>query len=216
MLEVIMDIYVVKPGDTLDSIANAFGVSPNRLILENSLVEPSQLVPGQMIVVVYPTQTHTVLEGESLGSIAALYNITLSEILRNNHFLSDMQFIYPGQELNISFNRTAKLETYGYTNSFIDRDLLAKTLPYLTYLPVFNYQIVENGEIIQYGEDADIVEMATLYGVLPLLHLGTFSVQGELDIATTYKVLIDEDFQDVIIENLLNIVRDKGYYGVII
>lgn len=122
-----MDIYFVKSGDTLESIADMFGVSTDKLILENELVEPSRLVPGQVIVITYPTQSHTVMEGESLGSIASLYNITISEILRNNHFISDMEYIYPGQVLNISFNRRARLETYGYTNSFIDRDLLAKT-----------------------------------------------------------------------------------------
>lgn len=87
-----MDIYFVKPGDTLESIANMFGVSQDKLILENELTEPSQLVPGQMIVIVYPTQTHTVLEGESLGSIAALYNITISELMRNNHYIADMGY----------------------------------------------------------------------------------------------------------------------------
>ena len=211
-----MNIYVVKSGDTIDSIANMFGVSADKLIRENELTDPSQLVPGQMIVVVYPTQTHTVLEGESLGSIAALYNITISEILKNNPFLADMQYIYPGQKLNISFKRTGRLETYGYTNSFIDRDLLAKTLPFLTYLPIFNYQITDNGEIIENGNDSDIIEMATLYGVLPLLHLSAISVEGVFDVTTTYKVLIDEDLQDIIIDNALNIMRDKGYYGVII
>ena len=211
-----MEIYVVKPGDTISSIANMFGVTTDNLILENELTEPSQIVPGQMIVIVHPTQTHTVLEGESLGSIAALYNITISELLRNNHFLADMQYIYPELELNISFNRTARIETYGYTNSFINRDLLAKTLPYLTYLPIFNYIINVDGEIIQDGQDDDIIEMATQYGVLPLLHLSTITVQGEFDIVTTYKVLIEEDLQDIIIENTLNIMRIKGYYGVII
>ena len=58
--------------------------------------------------------------------------------------------------------------------------------------------------------------MATLYGVLPLLHLSTINVEGEFDIVTTYNVLIDENLQDIIIENILNIMRIKGYYGVII
>lgn len=211
-----MDIYIVKPGDTIESIANMFGVTTDKLILENELDQPSQLVPGQMIVISYPTQTHTVREGDSLESIATLYNITIGELLRNNAFLANIQGLYPGLELNISFNRTRRIETYGYANSFINRNLLAKTLPYLTYLPIFNYRISESGQIIQDGEDSDIIEMAIIYGVLPLLHLSTLTVQGELDVVTTYRVLIDEGFQDIIIENTLNIIRSKGYYGVII
>ena len=211
-----MDIYIVKPGDTIESIANMFGVTTDKIILENELDLSSQLVPGQMIVISYPTQTHTVREGDSLESIATLYNITIGELLRNNAFLANIQGLYPGLELNISFNRTRRIETYGYANSFINRNLLAKTLPYLTYLPIFNYRISESGQIIQEGEDSDIIEMANLYGVLPLLHLSTITVQGEFDVVTTYRVLIDEDFQDIIIENTLHIIRSKGYYGVII
>ena len=212
-----MDIYVVEPGDTLDSIADMFGVSTNKLIQENELTDPAQLVPGQMIVIVSPVETHTVLEGETLESIAAFYNISISEILRNNQFLADMNYIiYPGLELNIRFDRAERLETYGYTNSFIDRKLLVKTLPYLTYLAIFNYQISDSGQIIQNGQDSDIVELATQYGVLPLLHLSAITVQGEFDVVTTYKVLTDENLQDIIIENILDIIRNKGYYGVII
>ena len=211
-----MEIYIVKPGDTIESIANMFGVTTDKLILENELDQPSQLVSGQMIVISYPTQTHTVREGETLESIAAIYNITIGELLRNNAFLPNIQGLYPGLELNISFNRTRRIETYGYANSFINRNLLAKTLPYLTYLPIFNYRISESGQIIQDREDSDIIEMAIIYGVLPLLHLSTLTVQGEFDVVTTYRVLIDEDFQDIIIENTLKIIRNKGYYGVII
>ena len=216
MYEDIMDIYVVEPGDTLDSIRYV-RVSTNKLIQENELTDPSQLVPGQMIVIVSPVETHTVLEGETLESIAAFYNISISEILRNNQFLADMNYIiYPGLELNIRFDRAERLETYGYTNSFIDRKLLVKTLPYLTYLAIFNYQISDSGQIIQNGQDSDIVELATQYGVLPLLHLSAITVQGEFDVVTTYKVLTDENLQDIIIENILDIIRNKGYYGVII
>ena len=122
-----MEIYVVKDGDTIESIADNFGVSEEKIIQDNELTNPSQLVPGEMVVIVYPSQTHTVLQGESLGSIAALYNISINELLRNNPILSDIEYVYPGQVLTISFNRSESIETYGYTNAFISRQLLAKT-----------------------------------------------------------------------------------------
>ena len=211
-----MEIYVVKDGDTIESIADNFGVSEEKIIQDNELTNPSQLVPGEMVVIVYPSQTHTVLQGESLGSIAALYNISINELLRNNPILSDIEYVYPGQVLTISFNRSESIETYGYTNAFISRQLLAKTLPYLTYLPIFNYRISSTGEIIETGQDSDMIEMATSFGVVPLLHLSTITVQGEFDVETTYDVLSNEDLQDIIIENVINILRDKEYYGVLI
>ncbi len=199
-----MEIYVVQKGDTIDLIADMYGVSPEKLTIDNGLIDPNRLVPGEMIVIVSPSQTHTVMEGETLGSIAALYNITINELLRNNPILTDMEYIYPGQVLTISFDRTNSIETYGYTNTFINRQLLAKTLPNLTYISIFNYQITESGDIQETGQDTDIIEMAINYGVIPLLHLSTYDVLG------------NEALQDRVFENVLNIIRDKGYYGIII
>ncbi|NMB43835.1 MAG: LysM peptidoglycan-binding domain-containing protein [Clostridiales bacterium] len=211
-----MEIYIVKNGDTIESIADNFGLPVEKIVLDNELTDPSRLVPGEMIVIVYPSQTHTVLEGESLGSIAALYGISISELLRNNPILSDMEFIYPGQELTISYDRTQSIETFGYANAFINRQLLAKTLPYLTYLSVFNYQLSSTGEVIENGPDSDIVEMSTSYGVVPLMHLSAITVQGELDIETTFNVLTNEALQDIIIDNVMNILQSKGYMGVVL
>lgn len=46
-----MEIYVVKPGDTIDSIAAALGVSAERLIYDNQLIYPYELAVGQALLV---------------------------------------------------------------------------------------------------------------------------------------------------------------------
>ena len=56
-----MDIHVVQPGDTMYQLSQQYGVSMDRLIQDNQLPDPSQLVVGQAIVVQYPELTHTVL-----------------------------------------------------------------------------------------------------------------------------------------------------------
>lgn len=57
-----MDIHVVQPGETIYSIAEKYSVSATRLIQDNGLIEPNNLVVGQTIVIVYPEQVYTVQE----------------------------------------------------------------------------------------------------------------------------------------------------------
>ena len=68
-----MLIHVVKPGDTVYSIALEYGIPMSQLILDNGLETSSRLAVGQALVVQFPTQTHTVHPGETLASIAAAY-----------------------------------------------------------------------------------------------------------------------------------------------
>lgn len=52
-----MDIYVVTPGDTIDSIARAFGTSADSVIYDNQLVYPYALAVGQALLITYPGET---------------------------------------------------------------------------------------------------------------------------------------------------------------
>lgn len=211
-----MEIYVVQTGDTIDKIAALYGVSAEKIIRDNDLTEPDQLIPGEAIVIVYPLQTYTVQEGDTLESIAVSHEISVSELLRNNPFLADAIYIYPGEVLTISFQRTTSISTYGYANTFINRQTLRKTLPYLTYLSIFNYQIGENGNLYGSDEDIDIIQLAVEYGTIPLMHISTITVQGEIDLKLTYEVITNEEVQNKLFDNVISVLEKKGYYGVIV
>ena len=209
-----MDIYVVQPGDTIESIAERYETSVNKLIQENGIDNPYSLVPGQTIIITYPSQTHIVSEGDTLDRIADYYGVTLLQLLRNNSFLSDRSYIFPGESLVISYNTSEKLITNGYTYHFINQNTLRKTLPYLTYLSVFNYRISDAGEIITYGDDSNLIQSAKDYGVVPLLMLSFLSPQGEPNVEVVYNILLSQDFHDHLINNILNLIRATGYHGV--
>ena len=44
-----MEIYVVQPGDSVDMIAEQFGVSPQQIIQDNQLIYPYELAVGQAL-----------------------------------------------------------------------------------------------------------------------------------------------------------------------
>ncbi len=209
-----MDIHVVQPGETINSIAALYGVSAEKIIQDNELVNPYELVPGQTIVIVYPVQTHTVQEGDTLEGIADAYGVSVMQLLRNNSFLAKREYIYPGEVLTISYNTNGTLTTNGFCYPFINQELLKKTLPNLTYLSIFNYRAMKEGVITSYYDDTVIIGLAKEYGTLPLVMLSTLSAQGEPDIEVTYEMLLNEEYQNKQLVNLLNILSSKGYLGV--
>ncbi len=57
-----MDIHVVSPGDTVDSIAMTFGTSADSIIYNNQLVYPYALAVGQALLITYPGEIPTPAE----------------------------------------------------------------------------------------------------------------------------------------------------------
>jgi spore germination protein len=209
-----MEIYVVKEGDTIDSIAERFGVPVERLILDNGFSSPVRLIVGQALIVAYPKQTHVVQEGDTLQSIAELYQVSIMQILRNNSFLADRAYIYPGETLIISYNTNGSITTNGYVFSFIKKEILLRVLPNLTYLSIFNYTASEEGEIIQYRDDTELIQTSLEYGVVPLLMITTSSQTGEPNIEIAYNILLSEEAQDRNINQFMEIIKNKGYRGI--
>lgn len=209
-----MDIYIVNDGDDIYSIANKFDVSVSDLILQNGLSNSSNLVPGQAVVITYPSQTHTVQEGDTLGSIANIYGVTLMQLLRNNPFLSEREFIYPGETIIISYNTNGLFTINGYAYPYIDHNTLIKTLPFLTYLSVFNYGFSEEGRVIRYDDDTKIIQLAKDYGVAPLMMISSLSPKGEPNAELNYEILLSEEYSFHLVENILSLLHSTGYSGV--
>ena len=174
-----MDIHVVQPGDSLYSIAQQYGVSLSRLLEDNQLPNPTQLVVGQTIVIQYPKSTYTVRSGDTLSSIAKVTGISVKQLLRNNPVLRGEPNILPGQELLLEFEQEKEgiLSVNGYAYPFIDKGLLQRTLPYLTNLTPFTYGFTETGELVLL-EDQPLINAAEQMGVAPLLHLSTLTPEG--------------------------------------
>jgi lysozyme len=106
-------VYTVQLGDTLGSIAKQFGVTANSIIQANSLANPDVLMVGQELKI--PSQqaassesgsgqtaedTYVVSQGDTLGSIAKRYGVSVVELQELNE-IADPNQIFVGQELRI-------------------------------------------------------------------------------------------------------------------
>lgn len=209
-----MLIHVVQPDENIESIASYYGVSVTSIIQNNGLINPYSLVPGQTIVIVYPNQTHTVAEGDTIAGIANQYGVSILQLLRNNPFLSDRSFIYPGETIVISYETGRRITTNGIAYPYIPLDVLRKTLPFLTYLSIYNYRVTEEGRIVSYYDDSELVNLAKTYGTVPLMLVTTTTIQGEPNPQIALDILTNEEIQDSYINDLLEILRRKEFYGV--
>jgi spore germination protein len=209
-----MTIHVVRPGDSLSSIAREYGVPLSQLLDDNQLPDPSRLAVGQTLVIRFPQQVHTVQAGQTLSSIARMYALTVRQLQRNNPVLAGGSVIEPGQVLVISYRQQPEsaLSVNGYAYPFIDRALLRSTLPYLTYLTPFTYGITPEGGLVEL-DDRELIEMAVSSGVAPLMHLSTLTEEGGFSNELASLVLNDAGVQNRLIENLVSTLQAKGYRG---
>lgn len=209
-----MVIHVVAPGETIASIARQYGVSETILIRDNQLSNPDNLAVGQTLVILFPSRTYTVQPGDSIYSVARANNTTVNQLYRDNPILGGMPILYPGQTLALGFTqeRRGTLEVNGYAYPFIDRALLRKVLPYLTYVTFFTYGFTPEGNLIGL-DDQELIEMARGYGVAPLMHLSTLTEEGGFSNELAHVALTDMTVQNNLINQILENLRAKNYYG---
>lgn len=209
-----MTIYVVQPGDSVYSIARGHRVPAERIITQNGLSNPARLTPGQALVIQYPKQLYTVQRGDTLGDIAVRFDTTVNNLWQNNPQLNGNDRLYPGQGLIISYmqEKIGKLAVNGYAYPNINRQVLRKTLPYLTYLSVFSYGFQPDGSLISQN-DREIIATAQEYGVKPLMVLTTINAQGQFSSEQAHRLLNDPAEQRTLMSSLRRELVARGYSG---
>ncbi|CUH92236.1 LysM peptidoglycan-binding domain-containing protein [Herbinix luporum] len=208
-----MIIHVVQPGETLNTIAEQYGVTPERLIIDNELPNPENLVVGQSMIVRIPTEVYTVQPGDTLASIASSYDITTKDLLRNNPWAAVE--LNPGQTLVITFEEESKLSNAlinGYAYPFIDRNTFRKTLPFLTYQSLFTYGFTPEGDLVPL-DDSELIGIGYQEGVRPIMMLAPVNAEMNFDSQIAHDMFVNEAGQSRLIDNIVATMQEKGYVG---
>lgn len=209
-----MVIHVVQSGETAYSIADYYGISVDWLIRENGIADPLRPVVGNTYVILFPEETYIIQEGDTLEKIANQFNVTVMELLRNNSYLAGQGNLIPGETLVIRYANTkiGQVAINGYAYSFINLNTLRKTLPYLTYLTIYSYDITQDGILIEI-EDTPIIQLAKEYGVAPIMLLN-FEEMISMNVQDfKFRILTDAEVQESFINNVLGVIERKGYMG---
>lgn len=103
-----LTVHVVQRGENLSDIALKYNLSAAQIIEANGITDTSGIAVGQRLLIPLQIQTtaqrqrltHTVVAGETLSSIAQVYDKTLEELSALNNLANSHQ-IFVGQELLI-------------------------------------------------------------------------------------------------------------------
>jgi len=96
--------HTVNRGDTVSSIARAFGISVNTILWANNLGSSSYIRPGDRLTILPESGLlYTVKSGDTLARIANKYDITIDKIIASNNLGSTLKIgeklILPGARL---------------------------------------------------------------------------------------------------------------------
>ncbi|NLJ96609.1 MAG: LysM peptidoglycan-binding domain-containing protein [Clostridiales bacterium] len=210
-----MTIHVVQQGETLNMIANQYGVTPERIIIDNELPNPDNLVVGQSMIIRIPTQEHTVTAGDTFETIAEQYDVTVDEILRNNPWAAAEEFLQAGQTLLISYESEPPVDTaliVGYLYPFINRTVHRKTLPFLTYQSVFTYGFTAQGDLVPIV-DEDLIATGYEFGIPPIMVLAPMTPEMNFDTQIAHDMFVNPEGQARLIDNIVATMQENGYIG---
>lgn len=160
-----MNIYVVRKGDSLWSIARRYGVTVEELSYINQIQAPSRLAVGRALVI-------------------------------------------PGASRQTG---AAEVNAYAYPN--ISEAVLAETLPSVTFLCPFSWQIGAGGELTPI-DDRKMIDSAYMDAAAPLLTLTNIGANGGFSSDIAHAVFTDRAVQDTLVGSILDVLRSRGYYGV--
>ena len=202
-----MNIHVVKAGDSIYKISQQYNISPEKIISDNAIENPTALVIGQSLVIDTPQKLHTVSPGESIYQIARQYGLSTQDIIKNNPQITN-SIIYPGQVLTIKQGKLGEIEVNGYAYPVIKMDILEKTLKYLTYLSIFSYEVNADGNL-DLINDEPLIQAARNQNVAPIMVI----TNKEFSSYVASQVLNNNDIQTKLLENIVYVLKTKKYYG---
>lgn len=160
-----MEIYIVKSGDTINRIAQAYGINMEVLIQANGLPNPEKLLVGQAIVI--PDDNDEVW---------------------------------------------GQLSVNGYAYTYINKEILRESLPYLTFVSPFTYGFNLDGTLVDL-QDEGIRSELTGTGTDSIMHLTTLTPEGKFSNELAKSFLSNESIWQVLAGNIINTIEEKGYSG---
>lgn len=209
-----MFIYTVKAGDDLTTLSRRFGIPASRIVADNALRYPNDLLVGQHLIIMSNSIRHTIEEGQTMFSLSQEFETPLDELLAANPDVNPIA-LQVGDVVNIPVSeniprRPAVVNGYAYPT--ITDAALNCSLPFLTYLSPFSYSVTPNGDIIA-PPDERLIESALNSSVMPLMVVTNIS-EGSFSTEVLSQILANPDARERLISSVLAELERKGYYGV--
>lgn len=147
-----IQIYIVQPGDTLWTIAQAYGTTVQNIVEANQIPEPNRLVVGQALVIPIWGQFYVVRAGDSLWSIGQRLGVSYETLATMNGINPNAPLMI-GTRLFIPPAPKTPAETLAYVEprgEQVSEALTRQTreaAPFLTYVALFSYEARRDGSL---------------------------------------------------------------------
>jgi spore germination protein len=149
---VAMQIHVVRPNESLSTIADLYRTSTESLTATNQLPNPNQLVVGQALVIPIVGSFYWVQPGDSLYNIGLQHQISYLKIAEVNGInpnqtlrVGTRLYLPPPPKTTAEFN--GYIEPRGTQVTAALEQSARETSPYLTYLTPFSYEASRTGDL---------------------------------------------------------------------
>ncbi len=206
-----MEIYVVQQGDTLESIAEQFGVSAARLAYDNE-VTGNRLVVGQALIVLRPERIYTIENGDTLEGIAAQNGTTVLQLVRNNSYLLNEDFLLPGRQIVIAYEGAQRrnIELFGYAYAFIQEAILQECCLYINELLPFSYGYNEDGTLISMNDER-LLSIAGRFGNRKRMVITPLDRYERFNNQLVVRLLTNAEMKNILLDNIIATMEAKGY-----
>jgi spore germination protein len=135
--------------------------------------------------------------------LARGYRVSLNDLIAANPQLTNPSQLSVGQVINIPAGtiKLGTIEVNGYAYPNISAGVLQSTLPYLTYLGIFSYQVREDGSLVS-PNDMPLMLAARSAGVAPIMVITNIGPEGNFSSDLAHEVLTNTSVQDTLLGNI--------------
>ncbi len=174
---------------------------------------------------------YNIRPGDTIYGVSKKFGVSQSVVLEIND-ITDERNLTIGQSIIIPNGKATKqtiikdyilvptnannkksIDVNGYVFPEIDMELLNKTLPNLSFLSIFSYQVKPDGSLVEI-DDQPLIDAAMAKKVAPIMVISNILEGGSFDSNLVQTILNNSEIQDKLISNILTTLKSKNYYGV--
>lgn len=209
-----MQIHIVREGQTLYGIAQAYSTTAEEIIRTNEIPNPGQLVIGQTIVIPIKGRFYWVQPGDTLWSISRRYGSTPKELSEVNQ-ISINSPLQIGFRLYIPDRPKQKAEFNAYiepSGNQVSPNLVEsarEASPYLTYLGPFSFRIQKDGTLDEPLLN-DFPNIAKNNRVTLMMIVTNLDDEGFSDEIGRI-ILTNQDVQNKLLNNIVETAKKYGF-----
>lgn len=167
-------------------------------------------------------QIHVVQPTDTLWKISKFYGIDILQIIEANQ-LQNQKWLVIGQALVIPtaagtfFTPRPVIEVNGYLSKtgIEGWQAVIKTSSDLSSVSISSYHIKPDGSIAEYASSTDetkLLKTITSQQLVPIMVISNF-VENKFNTKLVHTILSDRQAQNVLILNILTVMKAKGYVG---